>query len=61
MWVSYTFLLFFLSLENKTTLAVEEIVFNPSFHQELVVCNNKSLRKEYCAWHIESARTFALN
>lgn len=55
------FLVFFLSLKNKTSLAAEGIVFNPSFHQELDVCNSKSLRKEYCTWHMDSVTTFALN
>lgn len=52
---------FFLSLKNKTTLAAERLVLNPSFHQELDVCNRKSLRKEYCTWHKDSVVTFALN
>lgn len=52
---------FSLSLKNKTTLAAERLVLNPSFHQELDICNRKSLRKEYRTWHKDSEMTFALN
>lgn len=55
------FLRFFLSLKNKTTLVAERLVLNPSFHQELDVCNSKSLRKEYSTWHKDSVMAFALN